>query len=250
MEDTRANWPYVLDDLVDDRNRDLYDEVVGKAELVLVESTDTAWKEELKGQKVYIHYAPTGHPISSFTHELLHAKLGLDGLTAPLVVYNEGISNNIIQFIWNELQHHKMYPMFHRMGFLADEFLNDSDSADSLELLERDVPRLEELIGTRSNADGLAVLLPYLVIRSPHESREVIATFEDRLRGISDPSFLGKVDAILDNWVSQEPANPSWTLAALFNVCNLPKIGFSLTGKKEDLVIAGNLDLQFRQTDD
>ena len=58
---------YLIADLIDNRNRALYDEVALNLPVVLERSDDDGWGEIIKDGKGLIYYAPTQYPISSFT---------------------------------------------------------------------------------------------------------------------------------------------------------------------------------------
>ena len=137
---------YTLKDLLDDKNAPLYEMLRVRVEIKLVASNVDSWTSKLSENVAYIGVLKSAYPTACFAHELLHIKLELDGMDHPYFIDNEGLgehANELIQFLYNQLAHHKMYSEFEEMSYSPEQFLYDSDRKDLRRRLRQDVPKLE-----------------------------------------------------------------------------------------------------------
>ncbi|WP_137105587.1 hypothetical protein [Azospirillum argentinense] len=110
----------------------LYIHIDAQTPIKFVESADeVSWSSTTMGGGTTITGAPTKHPDASLAHELLHAKLKINGYRqygATTAMHHKYRAANIIaQMLDNELQHHRMYSEFLNIGFKAEQFYNDDD---------------------------------------------------------------------------------------------------------------------------
>lgn len=122
-----------IEDLLDIKNRDLYEFVRQSLSLSVAETTEPYYGLFTKGNSAII-YVPKGKTSpSSFAHELLHAELKIKGIlfsTKPSVserpllipIFSENLSDHIT----NVMEHRKMFPKFVAMGYKEEEFLADA----------------------------------------------------------------------------------------------------------------------------
>lgn len=237
----------VLDRLVDERNRPLFDDVAMRAKIVLSPSDRTTWTSFLDRDRsvAEIGFAETAHPKECFTHELLHMELELSGLRKPYFVDEEGVKKELIGHLFNEFAHHKMFPRYVAMGFLPERFLHDSDVRESRAFLEQEVAELEEaasLLGG-SPVRGLRLGLAYLFSMSPHDRGMPLSLTVSRLRAIADPAAIAGIDKVLGQWVGTHSLDSRYVFAGFFRACSMLRIGFSLTGKRDDMIVAGDVQL-------
>jgi hypothetical protein len=220
---------YEIIDLISEYNEDLYNEVSGKIEVKL-QLQKGSWSAHIDEEgKAVIGYCKTESPDAAFAHELLHIKAELNGLKDPYVRSMEkDVDWSLIRFLINQLAHHRIYPEFYDLGFNEEEFLNDNDIAETKSLLNRDVPTIEKIVKQLGERiDGFAILLPYLVAISPHETNDDIKLFKERIVKIAKPEFIREIDDIIVEWVSSERMDYCLTLAKIFKACNKKQISFA-----------------------
>jgi hypothetical protein len=187
--------------LIDDRNRKLYDRVREQYRVNLKKSDDHTWGSNIEGDKVIVYFSQTKHPISAFTHELLHSDTQLNGYKR----IRGGVSLNkethkhlgrICTCLDNELQHHKMFNKFLKLGFPPNEFYNDLDTET--------VPCLEKLI-KKTGESFIILSVDYLTLLAPggvipaDKFEELKQAFYDYDNGIYCDKFK-VIDKIIDNW--------------------------------------------------
>ena len=96
--------------------QELYDNVARRNAITWEASKDGYWHSKTSGGQTTIFYAPTARPEASLAHELLHAKLKLDGYrqycTSFCVGPKEPFISRVLEILDNELQHHRFYNDF------------------------------------------------------------------------------------------------------------------------------------------
>jgi hypothetical protein len=220
---------YSLDELLDEKNGQLYASVAAKTRIELVASGDSGWSERTGPEKVVISTAPSKNPCASFTHELLHASLELGGCVAPFTNDLAGADAELMAFFWNQLSHEKMFPKFKELGYLPEEFLADDDKQEHRAQLSQDIPYLmtKYRTGGRIALRGVDVALPYIASRSPHERHQPPAPFVGDLLAVADRELLRELDAIFSDWRDRASCDPATTFARLYKACGLPNVAFT-----------------------
>ncbi len=237
--DTNVALRYAVEDLIDERNRELYEELTSRITISLGPGADSYWSSQLNGDTGIILSAPTAHPISCFTHEMLHLKLRLDGLTMPYVFSASPVDKFTLSFFYNELAHHRMFPRFYAMGFDAREFYNDADADASLTLLQQEMTRLKESRRrSRANLAGLDVARPYFLLYSPGWKRGGMQRVAEQLDELADRAFLRTLDAILLEWIESDSLDLRRPFARIFKACGITDIGFSLSKDGEEMLLS------------
>ncbi len=234
-------FKYELTDLVTEYNEDLYNEVAERISVKLIKDNQTGWSAKIVNGEAVITYKKADAPDACFAHELLHIKYELNGLKPPMIKDNEGVTD-IMPLLFNQICHHKFYNEFYDMGFNEEEFLNDHDAMEIDILAKRDLKLLKDIFSKSGEIKGsTALLLPYIMLKSPHDKSETTKQFIERIKKIGDKSFFEAIDTILTDWTSQETLDSSMTFARIFKSCNRPKVGFCLSGREEDVIVAGNI---------
>lgn len=129
------------------------------------------------------------------------------------------------------------------MGYEPRQFLHDSEAGVHRRDLKREILLLEKRRhkGHSRPLRGLCVGMLYLKTRSPHENHLPVTRLIERLRGISDPEVLRGIDAMLKEWVQRHDLNPCLAFAQFFGACDKPRMGFSMSGGQDDMIVSGNL---------
>jgi len=226
--------PYALTDLLDDRNRQLYEELAPQVPIELHPSDNSSWGEILQEGAALISYAPSSYPISCFTHELLHVHFDLLGMERPEafeieVATKQQLNDELerlhvrLSYLYNQLIHQKMYPLFVAMGFPAAEFLGESDAEGMRSVLE-DVIALKDLSKReRRHLTVSEFIWPYIVAKSPHDSSPETERMRKDIRNLSGgASYI--VDDLIRRLVADPAPNMSWYLARLFYLCGMPDV--------------------------
>jgi hypothetical protein len=226
---------YVIADLVDGRNRALYDEVSRNVPVVLEMSDDDGWGAIIKDGNGHVCYSATLHPISSFTHELLHLKCDYSGMGRPgfMVKSPPQDPDNLyreikeqLSYIYNQLIHHKIFQEFTALGFPPDEFLADVDKEEASNCGKRDIPELVEWHKkNRRDIPCRLFIYPYLFLHSPNHTSEESQTLLKKLRNISDQNFY-KMNKLIDRLKEDKTPDMRKYLLQVFMYCDRPEIGF------------------------
>lgn len=230
---------YAIADLVDDRNRALYNEVSSNVPVLLEGSDEDGWGAIIKDGKGRIYYSPTQYPISSFTHELLHLKCDYSGMRKPGFMVKSAhedqeklyleISEQL-SYTYNQLIHHRIFQEFSALGLPPDEFLDDADKQSASNCAKRDIPQLVEWSKkNRKNVPCSLFIYPYLFLRSPNDTSEESVRLLKKLRNISDQNFY-KVNKLLSLLKEDKAPDMRKYLAKIFMYCNKHDIGFGYDG--------------------
>ena len=237
----KKSFKYDFSDLVTEYNEDLHNEIKAKINIRLVKNFKDGWSAFIENNEAIITYKKTDYPDACYAHELLHIKYELNGLVAPMIKDDEGVID-IMPLIFNQLCHHKFYQEFYDMGFNEDEFLNDNDATEIQYLAKRDIKLLEDTFSDSGIIQGsTALLLPYIMLKSPHDNTESTKGFIERFKRIGDNNFFSTIDTILSDWRNENTLDSSLTFARIFKACNRPRVGFCISGKEEDVIVAGNI---------
>lgn len=239
---------YDLRDLVDDKNTALHEHLATRIDISLEDASGELWTSKLSEGVAYIGVGESDYPTACFAHELLHMKLELDGMVHPQFIDDEGLqdASGQVQFFYNQLAHHRMYPEFAEMGYPPEQFLHDSDPVQSRRLLKEEVSRLERQFrrGGDEPLRGRDILVPYLsLLRSPHDESTLMSRKGQRLVRIADSCFLNRIDRVLETWVVDRSLDCCLSLARLFKLAGFPGMAFSPTGSCEDLIKAREVEI-------
>lgn len=119
--------------LQDPRVEALYQEVNSATPVSFKYAESDTWWSSTVGNKTTIQATPTTHPAACLAHELLHAKLKINGYRQYTVSVSCDARKtklpDLLSALDNELQHHRMFLDFDELGFPATEFYHDSDYA-------------------------------------------------------------------------------------------------------------------------
>ena len=229
-------WP----DVLDERNQALYEELAARIPIDLIPSGGDGWTSQIKEGRATVGYADTDHPHASATHELLHIKLELGGISSPFVrSADKDVTNVLVPWLFNELSHHRMFHEFVALGFPADEFLADSDVSEVQQRLTEDVGALERVVAQTPNGWlSIGFLLPYLCASSPHDASVETRRFRDRLRALVRPEVWKMCDQVVAAWADGTGLDIRIPIAQLLRLMGRPATELSRTAKATDLVSA------------
>lgn len=123
-----------MKELIDDRNRELWNKISNKFKVGFVKSNNHEYGCYSEGDSVTFKIGQGELSKDSFSHEMLHVYFRLHecylgvGLSDMLLYNNrlgEILSSELIEHIGNCFEHIKMLPIYLKMGFDKSKFLSD-----------------------------------------------------------------------------------------------------------------------------
>jgi hypothetical protein len=178
------------------------------------------WFSKINGADVIIGYATANHPAGCLGHELLHLILQKDGFRQ----IRRGISATIpdamrlIDVLNNELQHHKMFPLFVEAKFPGDHFYNDSDTHIH-QHIQDDIGKLG------ANPVDVAVLTLTIMAPGGILTAADQARYLDELSKIHSGHFrscVSEVAAAVKTWQNNSSLDSENTIRAIFRAVKNP----------------------------
>jgi hypothetical protein len=116
--------------VADERIQPLWREMNAIMPVVFSESDSKCWGVTTRNGKAEISTFATDHPVESLAHELLHLKIQFSGYRRLAWIFwasYDNYSGALLTMLDNELQHHRMFPIFRAMGFDPRKFYSDDD---------------------------------------------------------------------------------------------------------------------------
>jgi hypothetical protein len=199
--------------------------------------TSKTWRASIVDEhNAVIEFSNTKYPNSCLAHELLHLKIQTDGYKIPsLINTGKEIDNKFAKLVKDfseELMHHKIYPMFIKLGFPKEEFYHDDD-VQQFEFLEKHLSFLRKQ--TKHGKIDLSHLVSsYLTIISVGGAIPDIKMIDMRRRFMYlEKNILLGVEKIINDWKNEESLDSTNYIKRLFLLlgCN-DKFWVSLSDKK------------------
>lgn len=123
-----------VNDFLDERNRELWEDVCANHNVSIKEAFEDNYGVYIKEDESIIYVLSNEKCPASFTHELLHIWLSIKKYSPGNYIkglkYQEDklrmvFSNELVEHIENVLEHRKMLPKFIEMGYKRSDFLSD-----------------------------------------------------------------------------------------------------------------------------
>jgi hypothetical protein len=241
---------YPLEQIVDDRNRAIYQDV---SSAVTIEFHDQDAKEEQEGWGAQyfpdkavaaVLCAPTRFPQASFAHELLHIKYELNGYQRPKFVMIETTpdqqqsyrdwAGGFMGWAYNQLMHLRMLSSFTAMGFPREQFLKEDAGR-----LDRISSYIKKLKGGKAKKrfDHEVFARVYLQLRNPSSNQRMVERLRNELKQVSSRQFAAMED-FTNRWIAAASPDVAWYLARLFNICQHPNVGVGNEPEPENMTWA------------
>ncbi|MCK6648733.1 MAG: hypothetical protein L6Q66_03665 [Bacteroidia bacterium] len=127
----------LLKTLIDSRNEDLWREIEENYTVSFVPSSNSEYSCFAQNESVIFYVVESNLCRDSFTHEMLHIQLRINGcfigagvkmMIARSKILTSICSDRLIEHIGNSLDHLKMLPIFLKMGFDRKKFILDFDT--------------------------------------------------------------------------------------------------------------------------
>ena len=219
MRKEKADPGFKIGDLIDAKNKALFEEVNAKAPIQLVPSTNGEWGSVLNkdGKSSTVEVVSTEKPAPVFTHELLHIRLELAGLIKPKCCkFPTEFMYEVVQTM-NDVAHHRMYPDFIALGYAPEEFLGTADQGVEKHI-EQELDYFGKLLAAKKKPLGAQVLRLYFTIHNPHDEKTV-QKYRDRFIGVFGQGLVDSLDAVVKDWKESGSNDYSPYVAKLFGLC-------------------------------
>lgn len=211
------------DSLITPKNKELYHKIQTHYKVHLIKNKNSqSWGASISKEKIAeIYFYKTKHPISAFTHELLHINTQLEGYKRlrGAISLNLKFHSKLAQLLTcldNEFQHHKMYDKFIEMGFPSIEFYNDSDS---------EVEKYLRNGLLKANLQFEDLVLYYMSLIAPGGSLTtgIIEQLKAEFRNYQNGIFMNRfneIDKVMNEWKSDKGFDAEQYIKRIFHIIN------------------------------
>jgi hypothetical protein len=195
-------------------------------------SPDSSWSITIIDGRTQIQFAQISDPAAALAHELLHARMKINGYKSYLTaVSKDGLDHTPIatlEMLDNELQHHKFFSSFEDLGLSACHFYEDDD-------IHSYAKTRQILNSPPSSRHAAHLLLLFLTLIAPGgagDNDERITLRNDFARSCSDSEWemLKKIEMEIENWKISNTLDAGPTIAKILghlNVFNKTWVGTS-----------------------
>lgn len=200
--------------LSDDRVALLYNEVNARSPIRVIPSEDEYWGSSTDSNGTTIVIAPTAYPAESLYHELLHASMKLNGYRQYLTflrAVDGSVPRLVAEALDNELQHHRMFPLFVAEGFDSTRFYHDGD--------DRTYSRIRHELKRMKPKKTLAAeyFMKYLSVMAPggaggDDERSKLDQFFQNSVPLDKLTKVHKAAEKVRNWSVSETLDPGPTI--------------------------------------
>jgi hypothetical protein len=223
-----------IDDLISEKNKALFDRVNKIYPVDIIATSDTTWGSNLKDGKTVISYCDTKYPEECFTHELLHIDTQIKGYKRLRFGFSAFDTSDyfkeLMSAIDNELQHHKMFPDFLKMGYNKEQFYIDSDT---------ETEKYLQSYLTKKTIEFRPTFLRYLTLIAPggclddNTKQELKENFKS-LNGNSYRAYFDHIDKQFEDWTAVNSYNAEAYLKEMFVTISGGELTWFGYGKAEE----------------
>jgi len=217
------NFQLIETALQNGKVKELFDSVNAVLPLEFEPSQDTAWSITIINNKAKIEFTPTENPAAALAHELLHAKLLIDGYTPYLTTVSmDGRDHTLIAVLEelnNHLQHHKFFSLFEDLGLSAIHFYGDCD----VDSYARTSQWLDRLPPSRHTGHLLVLFLTVIGPGGAGDENERIALRNqfERHCSVREWEMLKTIEAEIENWKKSSTLNAGPTIIRILKCLNI-----------------------------
>jgi hypothetical protein len=211
---------------------------VVRAELkIRYEQIPSGWSSQIKGSTLRIGYSDSPHPVSCLAHELLHAKIQLNGYRRIKISFtghgNPANFSRMVDALDNELQHHRMFPSYQELGLPPEQFYDHQETGVTAELRRR--------VFSSPPRDFISMIPDLLTVLAlggelTPVSRSALLSEFKLWAGPSNQGALLEVEAAMDAWSKLPPSdlNAEATIGRICRTMHHPCFmwfGYSVTDR-------------------
>lgn len=205
-----------IDDLISEKNRELFERINKIYPIELVATNETTWGSNLKDGKTTISYCDTKYPEECFTHELLHIDTQMKGYKRLRIGFSAFDTTEyfkrLMSALDNELQHHKMFSNFPQMGYSKELFYIDSDTETESYLRS---------YLTKMTIEFRPTFLRYLTLIAPGGclNDQTKQELKEKYKALNDNlyrAYFDHIDKQFENWTESNSYNAEEYLKEMF----------------------------------
>lgn len=221
----------------DSRIKPLLDEASEYCKIKYEETTGPCWTCEIREDEAFIRYCETKYSASCLAHELLHVIVQKRGFRQVKLSFSTQIPklSDLVDCLNNELQHHKMFPLFTGARFKSEQFYNDEDVSTAA--------YIEEGLKDQQLTDVDAVTL-YFTIIAPggHLTQQQRDDYEKSLKAVLDGRFKNCVEEIktaVADWTSTPSYDSKETIIRICHAIANPSVAWFSFSAEETTTTGG-----------
>jgi hypothetical protein len=197
----------------------LYQEIEANTPIVLREVAGVSWSSTTQNGQTIIEVGSARNPAAALYHELLHAFLKINGYRqynqVAIIRDNCLELKGILEAIDNELQHHRMYVQFTKVGFKPEEVYDDDDKS-TFDKIRKELRKMDHL------ASAGDCLLKFLTVIAPGGHGSVVERQKLRnfLMSRCAPAVrkkLEKIETLVATWATAVDVDPATTIRAIID---------------------------------
>lgn len=203
--------------LLDDRNRQLWENINSKFDVQLEKSPEPNYRTRVNNNIAIIGIDTNNINPSSFTHELLHVLLKDKKLNIVEDFYNairnsenaNGVFSTVLkEHVTNCLEHVIILPIFLNMGFRNEEFIKDYSEK---KMNNRLMTTLQEKFKIGNSYNLIAVdfyIGKFFAMKSCNNSSFNYTKYYEKFKKL-DPQLFQLLDDFWNDWQTFEIDNPN-----------------------------------------
>ena len=210
----------VAEGLQQPRVAELFRTVETKTPITFQLSADTSWSSSSAASQTTIEYCDCKRPAEALAHELQHAALKIHGYRSYLNAVAKApcarplFLPHLLSILDNELQHHKIAPLFAEMALDLRYFYNDSDP-HALKKVRR---ILEKMNRTNTTADFLTQFVTLIAPGGVQSEKEKLQARGFLRSRCSDRTWatLENIEREFEIWRDGKSLDPNVFLQRIF----------------------------------
>lgn len=217
MIDSLRKW-YYLPKHLDTRNRALWQEVSKQYDITIKGGDEPNYKMFTKGKQATIYIPEGGADPAGFAHELLHIYLDSKGIAGRLVLnvcvskkpkLRTLLSEELLEFLANALDHLKMLPLFLDLGYEPRQFITDYTLDKGSDQLIQPVIKSFLFKGHYSKLAFDAYIGRYFAIIACPNPEHNYGRALEKLKNL-DTDLYAILDRFAQNWKALKPAEAGY----------------------------------------
>jgi hypothetical protein len=201
-------------------------------------SPDSSWSIAIVDGQFQIQFAQIGNPAAALAHELLHARMLINGYKSYLTAVSmDGLDDTLIailEMLQNELQHHKFFSSFEDLGFSAAHFYEDDDVNSCVK-----TGRILNSLPSSRHAGHLLILFLTAIAPGGAGNDEKTKLRNDIARACSDIEWemLRNIELEIENWKLSNTLDAGPTILRILRL--LKVFNRTWIGTSQNFPIAG-----------
>lgn len=228
-----------LEQLLDERNKDLYDEIARHRDVTILHIPGKLWREKSDDRSVTISVAESNTPSAAFAHELLHAKLEIAGMREPYSTASEA-GRQLVHWLYESFVHMRMSEEFINLEYKPEEFFADIDVHEIRSTVPADLKAVEMLHAKKQHVDARRYAPPYLMLSVPPELSE-FTKWRKHFEKIIPAKVRQTIDDIVTDWRNTSTPDIRKPIGRFLTAIGAANVELAMSKNGSDKVRAGDL---------